>query len=117
VHLATGTKRKVIDFIYGCELSLDGQNKKLNLNLLPLGSYDIIIGMDWLEKHKVILDFYEKSLTYRDENNTVRTIQGIKKPVPVTHISAIQFKNCMRKGCQVYAIQVTNLLERKINPT
>ena len=25
----------------------------------------------------------------------------------------MQFKKCMRKGCQVYAIQVTNLLEKK----
>jgi hypothetical protein len=67
VQLATGTKRKVTDFISDCELSLDGQNTKLNLNILPLGSYDIIIGMDWLEKHKVILNCYEKSLTYRDK--------------------------------------------------
>jgi hypothetical protein len=33
-----------------CELSIDGQSKKLNLNILPFGSYDLIIGMDWLEK-------------------------------------------------------------------
>jgi predicted aspartyl protease len=63
VHLTTGIKRKVIDFIYDCEFSLDGQNTNTNMNILPLGSYDIIIGMDWLEKHKAILDFYEKSLT------------------------------------------------------
>ena len=63
VQLATGTKRKVIDFIYDCEINIDGQSTKLNLNILPLGSYDIIIGMDWLEKHKAILDCYEKSLT------------------------------------------------------
>jgi hypothetical protein len=117
VQLATGTKRKVTDFISDCELSLDGQNTKLNLNILPLGSYDIIIGMDWLEKHKVILDCYEKSLTYRDENNTVRTVQGIKKPVSVRQISAMQFKKCMNKGCQIYAIQVTNLLEKENKPS
>jgi hypothetical protein len=46
VQLATGTKRKVIDFISDCEFSLGGQNTKINMNILPLGSYDIIIGMD-----------------------------------------------------------------------
>ena len=29
----------------------------------------------------------------------------------------MQFKKCMRKGCQVYAIQVTNLLEKKNKPS
>jgi hypothetical protein len=38
VQLETWTKRKVTNFISGCELSLDGQNTKLNLNILPLGS-------------------------------------------------------------------------------
>jgi hypothetical protein len=63
VQLAIGTMIKVTDFIFECKLSLEGQNTKLNLNILPLGSYDIIIGIDWLEKHKVILDLYLKSLT------------------------------------------------------
>jgi len=46
VQLAIGTKRKVTNFIFYCEFSLDGQNTKISLNILPLGSYDIIIGMD-----------------------------------------------------------------------
>jgi hypothetical protein len=49
VQLATGTKRKVIDFILDFEFILDGQTINTNLNILPLGSYDMIIGMDWLE--------------------------------------------------------------------
>jgi hypothetical protein len=73
VQLATGTKRKVSDFISDCEFSLGDQNTKINLNILPLGSYDIIIGMDWLERHKEVLDCYEKSLKYKDENDIVRT--------------------------------------------
>jgi hypothetical protein len=89
VQLATGTKRKVTDFISDCELSLNCQNKKLNMNILPLGSYDIIIVMDWLEKNKEILDCYEKSLTYRDKNNTLRIVQGIKKLVLVRKISTM----------------------------
>jgi hypothetical protein len=72
--------------------------------------------MDWLERHKAVLDCYEKSLKYKDENDTVRTVQGIQKPVSVRQISAMQFKKCMRKGCQVYAIQVTNLLEKENKP-
>jgi hypothetical protein len=65
-----------------------------------------------LERHKVVLDCYAKTLKYTDENDTTRTTQGIQKPVSVRQVLAMQFKKCMRKGCQVYAIQVTNLLEK-----
>jgi hypothetical protein len=54
-----------------------------------LGSYDLIIGMDWLEKHKLIIICYENSLMYRDEKNTVRTIKGIRSPVSVRQKSAM----------------------------
>jgi hypothetical protein len=112
VQSATWTKRKVFDFIFDCEFSLSGQNTKIILNILPLGSYDIIIRMDWLERHKAVLDCYEKSVKFKNENDIVRTIQGIQKPFSVRHILAMQFKKCMGKGCHIYSIQVTNLLEK-----
>jgi hypothetical protein len=117
VQLATGTKRKVTYFIFDCELRIDGQSTKLNMNILPLGSYDIIIGMDWLEKHKVILNCYENFFVYKDENNIVRTIQGIIKPIFVRKISAMQFKKCMNKGFQIYVVQVTNILREESKPS
>ena len=87
-----------------------------NLNILPLGSYDMIIGMDWLEQHNAVLDFYTKILSYKDNFGTIRTTQGIQKPVSVRQVSAMQLKKCIRKGSQVYAIQVMNLLEKEDNP-
>ena len=33
------------------------------LIVLPLGSYDILIGMDWLEKHQVILNCFQNTFT------------------------------------------------------
>jgi hypothetical protein len=76
----------------------------------------MIIGMDWLEQHKAVLDCYTKILSYKDDFGTTRTTQGIPKPVSVRQVSAMQLKKCMRKGCQVYAIQVTNLLEKEDKP-
>jgi hypothetical protein len=46
VQLKTRIKRKVVDFISDYEFSLGSQNIKTNLNILPLRSYDVIIGMD-----------------------------------------------------------------------
>lgn len=38
-----------------------------DLNILPLGSYDVLICMDWLERHKVILNYYVKNFSCIDE--------------------------------------------------
>jgi predicted aspartyl protease len=83
VQLATTAKRKVVNFISYFEFNLDGQKTRTNLNILPLGSYDMIIGMDWLEQHKAVLDCYTKILSYKDNFGTIRTTQGLPKPVSV----------------------------------
>jgi hypothetical protein len=92
VQLATSTKRKVVDFISDLEFTLDGQRIRTNLNILPLGSYDMIIGMDWLEQHKSILDCYTKILSYKDNFCTIRTTQGIPKPVSIRQVSMMQLE-------------------------
>ena len=50
-----------------------------DLNVLPLGSYDILIGMDWLEVHKVKLDCYKKTFECMDEEGNPRVVRGIPK--------------------------------------
>ena len=62
VQLATGAKRKVTSFVKNYAVTMDQFETFVKLNVLPLGSYDILIGMDWLEQHRVILNFYEKPL-------------------------------------------------------
>ena len=48
VQLATGTKRKINEVVEKCPLVINGLSTCVDLNILPLGSYDVIIGMDWL---------------------------------------------------------------------
>ena len=44
-----------------CPLVMNGQVTYEDLNVLPPGSYDILIGMDWLEAHRAKLDYYNKT--------------------------------------------------------
>ena len=62
VHLATGTKRKVNEVVEKCPLVMNGLITCVDMNVLPLGSYDVLIGMNWLEAHRVKLDCYNKTL-------------------------------------------------------
>ena len=49
VQLATGEKRKVTCYVKECALLMNDFKTTVKLNVLPLGSYDLLIGMDWLE--------------------------------------------------------------------
>ena len=48
-------------------VELNGLFRKVCLNFLPLGSNDALIGMDWLERHRVKVDCYAKFLEIIDE--------------------------------------------------
>ena len=49
VQLATSTKQKVTRLIRNCKVMMHAFLMHVNVNFMPLGSYDLLIGMDWLE--------------------------------------------------------------------
>ena len=61
-QLATGVKRKVIDFVKDCTLIMNRFETSVKINVLSLSSYDVLIGMDWLEQHRVVLICFDKLL-------------------------------------------------------
>ena len=90
---------------------MDGLFIYANLNILPLGSYDIFIGMYWLEAHRVKLDYYNKTFECMDEQGNPRVVRGIPKVISVRNISSMQVS---RKGCRLY---VSHVLEATKNET
>jgi hypothetical protein len=98
VQLATGAKRKVNEMVKSCLMDMNGLSTREDLNILPLGSYDCLIGMDWLDQHHAILDCHKKEFTCLDEEGNLRKVQGIPREVVVREISAMQLKKCYRKG-------------------
>ncbi|GJR14582.1 putative reverse transcriptase domain-containing protein [Tanacetum coccineum] len=67
-------KRKIIGIntiIRGCTLNL--LNHPFNINLMPveLGSFDVIVGMDWLAKYHAVIDCAEKIVRIPWGNETL----------------------------------------------
>jgi hypothetical protein len=46
VQLAIGTKRRINEAIRSCPININGVNTVVDMNIIPLGYYDILIGMD-----------------------------------------------------------------------
>jgi hypothetical protein len=56
MEMASGAKQKVGGKVTGCALNLGEFVTRVNLYVTILGSYDVVIDMDWLEMHEVILN-------------------------------------------------------------
>ena len=82
---------------------------KVNLNILPIGSYDILISMNWLEQHHVILDFLQKSILCTDSQGKQVKVQGIPNKVSVRKISSLQIKKCVRKGRKLFVVNIQDI--------
>src|SRR5712692_9653147 len=97
VQLATGAKRKVTCFVKECALVMDKFETVVKLNVLPLGSYDFLIGMDWLEQHRVILNCYDKTFTCINNDGKKINVKGIPRRTTIRKIYALQLKRAVRK--------------------
>lgn len=57
-----GEKIKVIYWMRSCAFELHNMSTTTHLNLLPLGAYNLLLGMDWLYTHRTKVDCYEKKI-------------------------------------------------------
>ena len=60
-----------------CPIELNLLLTEVKLNVLPLGSYDALIDMDWLEKNRVKEKFYENVIECIDEEERSILVKGI----------------------------------------
>jgi hypothetical protein len=97
-----------------CLVDMNGLSTREDLNILPLGSYDYLIGMDWLDQHHAILDCHNKAFTFLDKEGNKRTNQEIPRAVKTRESSSMQLKKCYRKGCQIFAAHMEEESKDKV---
>ncbi|GKA59587.1 reverse transcriptase domain-containing protein [Tanacetum coccineum] len=95
VELADGKSLTTNTILRVCTLNL--QNHLFEINLLPieLGSFDVIIGMDWMAKHHAKVVCYEKYIRvpYRNDMLIIQGERsGIKSELRLEVISSIRTK-------------------------
>ncbi|GJS87225.1 putative reverse transcriptase domain-containing protein [Tanacetum coccineum] len=110
VELADGRIIRLNAIIQGCTLNL--LNHPFNIDLMPieLGSFDIIIGMDWLARYQAVLVCAEKIVRIPWENETL-IVRGDGSDwgneIRLNIISCTKTQKYMLKGCYVFLEHVT----------
>ncbi|GKE54172.1 putative reverse transcriptase domain-containing protein, partial [Tanacetum coccineum] len=109
VELADEKSLTTNTILRGCTLNL--QNHLFEIDLLPieLGSFDVIVRMDWMDKHREEVMCYEKYIRVPYKNDML-IIQGEKSGVKsesrLEVISSIRTQKYIDQGCQVFLIQM-----------
>ena len=80
------------------------QNKDFPGNLIVLGihDFDIVLGMDWLSKHRATLDFYKKEVRLVRPEEPGVIFRGIRREIAPSLINSMIASKMLRKGCQGY---------------
>ncbi|GJW71246.1 putative reverse transcriptase domain-containing protein [Tanacetum coccineum] len=110
VELADGRTSETNTVLMGCTLGLLGHPFNIDLMPIELGSFDVIIGMDWLAKNHAVIVCDEKivRIPYGNEILIVQGDKGAKeKKSKLSIISCEKAQKYIEKGCQLFLAQVT----------
>ncbi|GJS28576.1 putative reverse transcriptase domain-containing protein [Tanacetum coccineum] len=109
VELADGRISETNIVLRGCTLGLLGHPFDIDLMPVELGSFDVIIGMDWLAKYHALIVCDEKVVRV-PYGNEVLIIRGdsCDSGSKLNIISCTKTQKYIEKGCQVYLAQVTS---------
>ncbi|GKC94962.1 putative reverse transcriptase domain-containing protein [Tanacetum coccineum] len=108
VELADGIISKTNTMLRGYTLGLLGHPFNINLMPVELGSFDVIIGMDWLANHHAVIVCDEKivRIPYGDEVLIVQGDRsGKEKKSKLSIISCTKTQKYIKKGCQIFLAQ------------
>ncbi|GJS15550.1 putative reverse transcriptase domain-containing protein [Tanacetum coccineum] len=111
VELADGRIIGVNTILMGCTLNF--LNHPFNINLMPveMGSFDAIIGMDWLSKYNAVIDCAKKSCSVilRERNPNRSAVTDVVKVHRATNTSSscTKVQKYLLKGSHVFLAHVT----------
>ncbi|GJY04201.1 putative reverse transcriptase domain-containing protein [Tanacetum coccineum] len=101
VELANGRIVSTNTILKGCTLNLVNHLFEFDLMPIELGTFDVIIGMDWLVKHDAVIVCGEKvvRIPYRKETLTVESDKGMfrLKAAPIACVPYLLAPSEMRE--------------------
>ncbi|KAG8483164.1 hypothetical protein CXB51_022137 [Gossypium anomalum] len=92
-----------VDKLYR-DVPLETQGRVFSGDLmeLPFGEFDLILGMDWLVKHKATLDCAAKRMVLGTTEGDEIMMIGERRDYLSNVISALRAEKWIRKGCEAY---------------
>ena len=93
------------------------QDREFSVYLIALAfhEFDLILGMDWLSKHRAIVDCDKKRVLLKCSVLSEVTVQGIQsEPIPKV-ILAMEARRFLRKGCEAFLALILDSKKEQVN--
>ena len=102
VVLPSGEEMAATNVIRDIDLELHGNLVYADLIVLPMPEFDIILGMDWLLRNRVLIDFQRRSVLVRPPGMTQFLFEPDRYfPLPRI-IPYVQARKLMHRGCRAF---------------
>ncbi|KAI3819829.1 hypothetical protein L1987_13681 [Smallanthus sonchifolius] len=98
IEIADGQIIEVTHILKGCKLELARHILDIDLMPVTLGSFDVIVGMDWLSKNQAEIICREKIVRIPLLSGETLSVQGEKVGAFMGIISFMKAHKCLRKG-------------------
>ncbi|GKB10413.1 putative reverse transcriptase domain-containing protein [Tanacetum coccineum] len=110
VELADGRIVSTNTVLKGCTLSLVNHTFEIDLMPIELGTFDVIIGMDWLVKHDAVIVCGEKVVRIPYGNKTL-IVEGDKGRSRLKIILCIKARKYVEQGCHLF---LSHVMKKKL---
>nr|GEX28655.1 putative reverse transcriptase domain-containing protein [Tanacetum cinerariifolium] len=106
VELADGRVASTITVLKDCTLNLVNHIFEIDLMSIELGTFDVIIGMDWLVKHDAVIVCGKKvvRIPYGNEMLIVESDKGMSR---LKVILCIKARKYVERGCHLFLAHAT----------
>ena len=85
-----------------CPLMVHDREFSVDLIALSFHEFDLILGMDWLSKHRAIIDCDKKTVVLKCSDMLYVTVHGIRSGSVSNIISTMQAQRFLKKGCEAF---------------
>ena len=98
-----------------CPLLVHDREFLVDLIALPFHEFDLILGMDWLSKHRAIVDCDKKIVLLKCFDLSEVTVQGIRSESIPKAISAMEARRFLRKGYEAFLAFILDSKREQVN--
>ncbi|MFS7958928.1 putative transcription factor interactor and regulator CCHC(Zn) family [Helianthus anomalus] len=108
IELANGKLVEANEVIRGCVIELGEREFALDLLPVQLGSFDVVVGMDWLSGNKAEIVCHEKVIRIPTDDGETIVVHGEKRETPLRIISCLKARKCLQKGCVAFLAHIVD---------
>ena len=85
---------------------IGGQEFPADLVALDMRDFDVVLGMDWLSRHRATLACYKKEVKLHRPGKLEVKLRGLRRELSSSMISTMAAQRMLLKGCQGYLAYV-----------